>query len=293
MRHAFFFPLAALAALHPACALSAKSVEIAPSSPWNVDFGADKCRLARIFGEGDNRHIVFFEQYGPDDDFGMTVAGPAFKKYRSKERTELRFSEGQEARSGEPFTGTVEGVGVGVIYSSVRLRLDDGEATSGNEMATRLPQLDVAQAAQVQFVALNQRGNEVRMMTGPLDDAFAVLNQCTQSLVGDWGLDVDAHLSATRLPRWINADAISRRIVRDYPTRAVYAGEQGIMRMRVIIDKQGKVEECTILKATQTDSLESPACKAMQDARFEPAVDGGGQPMRSYYSTSIVYRMGD
>lgn len=292
MRHALFFPLAALAVLHPAGALSAKPVEIAPSSQWNVDFGADKCRLARMFGEGDNRHIVFFEQYGPANDFGMTVAGPAFRKYRSKERTELRFSEGQEARSGEPFTGTVEGVGEGVIYSSVSLGLDGAEAALADEATNRLPQLYTAEAAQVEFVGLRQRGDEVRLMTGPLDDAFAVLNQCTQSLVGDWGLDVEAHLSATRLPRWINVEAVSRRIVRDYPTRAVYAGEQGIMRMRVIVDTKGEVEECIILKATKTDSLESPACKAMRDARFEPALDRDGQPMRSYYSTSIVYRMG-
>jgi hypothetical protein len=52
------------------------------------------------------------------------------------------------------------------------------------------------------------------------------------------------------------------------------------------------VESCTILKATQTEQLESPACKVMQRAQFEPARDAAGQPFRSLYVTSIIYRAG-
>lgn len=144
----------------------------------------------------------------------------------------------------------------------------------------------------MQFVALKQGGREVRLETGPLGEAFKVLNQCTLDLLRDWGLDAERHLTMQSGPRWINQAALTRKITANYPTGALAQGEQAIMRMRVIVNEQGAVESCTILKATDTERLESPACRVMQGARFEPARDAAGQPFRSLYVTSITYRIG-
>ena len=144
----------------------------------------------------------------------------------------------------------------------------------------------------MQFVALKQGGREVRLETGPLGKAFDVLNQCTAGLLREWGLDPEQHLTRQNGPRWINQAALTRKITANYPTGALAQGEQAIMRMRVIVNEQGAVESCTILKATDTERLESPACRVMQGARFEPARDAAGQPFRSLYVTSITYRIG-
>lgn len=64
------------------------------------------------------------------------------------------------------------------------------------------------------------------------------------------------------------------------------------MRLRVIVNPQGRVEDCAIIKATETEKLELPACKVMEDATFEPALDAAGQPMRSFYATTITYVIG-
>jgi TonB family protein len=269
----------------------AEVVEIAPSSPWNVDFGETRCRLARFFGEGEDRHLLFFEQYWPGERFGMTVAGPSFKRYRSGQRTDLRFFEAQQPFETKPFTGTVGQYGDGVIYSTTALEKFERSGDNQEAAPARLPELDKDLGRQVEFVSLRQRGDEVRLLTGPLDEAFAVLDNCALDLVGTWGLDVAQHRTATRLPRWINKDAVVRRIVAVYPREALNSGEQGIMRMRVIVSPEGTVEDCTIIKATDTERLESPACRAMMDARFEPALDAGGKPMRSYFAESIVYVM--
>lgn len=279
-------PIAILAA--PA---EAKVVEVAPSSPWNVDFGANKCRLARFFGEGENRHLLFFEQYWPGETFGMTAAGPSFKRYRTGQRTDLSFFAAQQPFETKPFSGTVGEYGDGVIYSTLGLKKAERSGDTGEAVAAGVPQLDKDMARQVEFVALRQRGDEVRLLSGPLDEAFAVLDNCALDLIGSWGLDVAQHRTATRLPRWINKDAVVRRIVAVYPREALNSGEQGIMRMRVIVSPEGTVEDCAIIKATNTDRLESPACKAMLGARFEPALDAEGRPMRSYFAESIIYQI--
>ncbi|MBA3863124.1 MAG: hypothetical protein C0517_04180 [Erythrobacter sp.] len=283
----------ALTAALVSTSAQAETVVLKPSSPWNVDFGVDKCRLVRLFGEGEDSHFLAFQQYSPAREAGLTVAGPAFKKFRSLDRTQVRFFAAQEPFVSTPFTGTVDGFGTGVIFSTIRL--DEGmpdTAEPPDAAPTGISQMNPAFGQQVQFLELRQGSREVRLETGPLGDAFKVLNQCTLDLLRDWGLDPERHLTAINRPRWLNQDALVRRIMANYPREAWSQGEQGIMRMRVIVSAEGNVESCTILKATDTDRLESPACGMMKAAKFEPARDAGGQPFRSFYATSITYRGG-
>lgn len=283
--------LAVLSAALVSTPASAEPVVLKPSSPWNVDFADNKCRLARLFGEGDNSHLVFFEQYWPSESFGLTVAGPSYKRIRDRQPTELRFSESQPVQRSEPFTGTVVGYGKGVIYSSIKIG-PDADTEEQDARTTGLSMLDTGIAGTVEFVGLKQSGDEIRLLTGPLDKAFDVLNQCTSGLLAEWGLDPEQQRSATRLPQWTNIGPMVRRIQESYPIRARHIGEQGIMRMRVIVSAEGRVEDCAIIKATNTDRLESPACNVMKDAIFEPGLDAAGKPFRSLYVTSITYRLG-
>ena len=285
--------LAALATTITATPAQAKVVEIAPSSPWNIDFGETKCRLARIFGEGDAKHILFFEQYWPSEYVGMTLAGSAYRRFGDRTRTDLTFNAAQSPKETRPFKGEVGEFGDGVIYSSVNVAGSKAsDADDGGASDLRLSQLDQDAARAVEFVAVKQRGDEVRLMTGPLDQAFAAMDTCALDLVGSWGLDIEQHRTATRMPQWTNRDATVRKIVASYPRDAQNFGEQGIMRMRVIVSPEGAVEDCVILKATSADRLDSPACRAMVNARFEPALDAAGQPMRSYFAESIIYQLG-
>lgn len=270
-----------------------KVVEIAPSSPWNVDFGEEKCRLARFFGEEGDKHLLLIEQYWPGESVGMTVAGSSYARYGSREKTELRFSAAQPPVDTKPFTGKIGDFGDGVVYSTIKVGASLNTLGGENSiLPSRMRTLDKDAAQKVEFVSLRQRGDEIRLMTGPLDQAFEVLNQCSVDLIGTWGLDVEQHRTATRMPVWTNRNEIVRRIVAYYPRNALIAGEEGIMRMRVIVDTEGKVEDCVIIKASKNDRLNSPACRAMSEARFTPALDAAGQPMRSFFVESIVYQVG-
>jgi TonB family protein len=269
--------------------VSAKRVDLEPSGKWNVDFGIEKCRLARYFGEGDDRHLLMFDQYGPSEGFGMTASGPAFERFQSRKRTSLSFAADGEAMRTEPYAGSVDGVGGAVIYSYLSLASGTEEL---DNPAAQLPQLDPELGDEVAYVRLTQGGRDILLNTGPLGEAFKILNLCTQQLVKDWGLDPDKHLTAQRQVRWLNQEDVVRRIQSDYPRAALFKGEQGIMRMRVMVDETGAVTDCAILEATRVESLESPACREMKRAEFAPALDEKGDPFPSYYATSIVYRIG-
>lgn len=202
----------------------------------------------------------------------------------------MRFSGTQAPFETTPFTGKVGDYGDGVIYSNIGLTGQEPETNeTGDTGKPGIPQLDLALAKQVQFVELQQGKRVVRLETGSLDAAFKVLNQCTSDLMRRWGLDPERQLTAQNGPRWLNQDALTRRIIANYHRDAAALGEQGIMRMRVIVGADGKVEGCTILKATNTTRLESPACEVMKRATFDPARDANGQPFRSLFATTITY----
>lgn len=284
--------LLALTALSAAVPAQATPVVLTPSSPWNVDFGENKCRLARFFGEGDDRHILSFEQYWPERRLGLMAAGRSFKPFDSGGDTDLQFFAAQTPMRTQPFTGTAMGYGTAVIYSSINLATGTAFEADAPVPARRMPQLDTDLAAQVEFVGLKQGKREVRLVSGSLRDAFKVLNQCTEDLVASWGLDIAQHRTMTRMPLWTNAEAISRRIQESYPLQALVQGEQAILRMRVIVSETGAVESCVLIEATAASNFDSPACERMKRAIFESALDAAGKPMRSYYATSITYRLG-
>ncbi|TRD11438.1 TonB family protein [Erythrobacter insulae] len=263
-----------------------------PSSTWLVDYAPDKCRLARTFGEGEDRHAIFFEQYWPGARLGLSLAGPRFKRFRGKTSTRLKFFADQEAMPTEPFRGDTESVGPAIIYSSI----SPSKGAGGEESeVSGIPhtQLDTDFASQIQFVWVKQRGKEVQLNTGALGDAFAALNTCTADLVRSWGLDPEVQSKLRKAPFWKNETEVVQSAVRKYPNAALVRGEQAIVRMRVMIDKTGTVTDCVLNEATVTDKLDSPFCQNMEMAEFDPALGADGTPIASYYATSITYVIRD
>lgn len=271
-------------------------VVLTPSSPWNAHFAAEKCRLAGVFGEGEDRHVLFLEQHYPGTGAAMTVAGPAFQNFRGQSTVKLTFSDAEEPRKTEPYKGNMGELGPALIYNGLTFREHSDQEDSADAGAqvpqSAIGQLDTAFGAGMDYIALAQGDKSVRFETGSMRQAFEVLNNCMISLIEEWGLDAQQQITATKRPVWRNHRSITRRIAAEYPSAALRAGESGIVRLRVIVDPKGKVEECVLNIATATEKLESPACKQMRKAKFDPALDAQGQPMRSYFATSISYLTG-
>ncbi|MBA4165255.1 MAG: hypothetical protein C0510_11635 [Erythrobacter sp.] len=291
MRLFFFAPLAALVCLaaSPARAADDAPVILEPSSQWVVDFAEDKCRLLRTFGEEGNRHVLIFEQGWPSSSFEFTAAGPEFEQFDTSMVT-THFGGFLPVETMQQFLGTNKGFGAAIIYPSLWFAPNDQKDEEPGSTRHSLPQIDPVQASKIDSVSIQQGKKEVIFRTGELSEATNVLNQCAQDLLNSWGLDLDRHRSAVRLPIALNERRVMDAVFPEIAERVARNVEQGAIRLRLIVDETGKVIECRQVYATMPQSFEVVACKGMKRARYKPALDNEGHPMRSYYIFSLSFR---
>lgn len=82
------------------------------------------------------------------------------------------------------------------------------------------------------------------------------------------------------------------RIQSNYPTRAAREEREGRVGVRVGIGPDGKVTSCSVSSSSGSPDLDEAACDGMtRYARFNPALDDGGNPTTGAYSTAIVYKL--
>jgi protein TonB len=86
--------------------------------------------------------------------------------------------------------------------------------------------------------------------------------------------------------RWV------RRIIEDYPSRALRQEEEGTVGVRVTVGTDGKVSACSVTSSSGSSILDKAACRSIQRyARFEPALNDAGNPISGSWSTRITYQI--
>ena len=265
---------------------------LAPLRPWNIDFSENRCRLSRLFGTEDEPHLIFFEQAAPRGRFRLTFAGAELGRFERTSDLALGAERDEPiARLDHYYHGDVIGIGPAIIISDYNI----GRFAPVSEEGDKTPRLtkagvDLDEAATIERFVLKKGDKVVSFETGDMMPAFRALNVCTSDLLRSWGLDPEKH-EAYRWPVWTNRKSVSQRIAREYPRDALNRRETGVFRLRVIVEADGTMSECFLEASTENERLDSPACRQMRRAKFEPARDAQGQPMRSFYATSISYSL--
>lgn len=78
----------------------------------------------------------------------------------------------------------------------------------------------------------------------------------------------------------------------DYPAEAIRERLEGTLAFRVDVDEQGRVVGCTITESSKSSILDSSTCRLVaRRARFEPARDAKGKPVRSTWSNRVKWKV--
>lgn len=216
-----FFAATCLACSNAASATDEMEIVLLePSSPWNLDMGEHKCRIARLFGEGEKQTIFLIDQWNPSTSASWTVAGPALEKYRSGRETRFEFSAGGDAVE-FALVSSFFGEFGNAIQNSSGFVADEAEAGGDDEEPDyaanprSLPKLDAKGAEAIEWLTLTQRGRTpVRLHLGSLEPPLAAMNVCMENLVEFWGFDIAKQRSVASPPEVTNMSSVVRDFVR-------------------------------------------------------------------------------
>lgn len=298
MRFGILLSFAALA--HSGSAVAAEPLRMAPGSQWHLDYADDSCRLGRTFGSGADTGMVYFERYGPGDPFNLVVAAKALQSVDEDFTLQVQFGDQEEVQEPGFFVGEFGDFGPALIFSSMSIRRPGSFGLKGKQLEQYfearekdpVPPVAAAQERAVTWLSISRgRRHYVTFDLGPMAEPFAAMRGCTDDLLKQWGIDVARHVTLSREPKpvnspgtWLTSD--------DYPYKMLRTGQRGIIQFRMIVDETGKPESCHIQQSTRPKEFDDVVCKRlMERASFEPALDAAGLPLKSYYRSTVVFRI--
>jgi TonB family protein len=265
-----------------------------PSTPWNVHYADDFCRLSRSFGTGDQEMVLVIDRLQPGDAFRLMLAGDPMKR-TMKEEAQIRFGADLPVQTLRFFPGKLgKDKAAWIFRAGVRIRAySDAEKDELKQRGLEdfsTPQITQAEEAAVEEIRIGRPLSRplvlrTRSMKGP----FAALRACNDELLTHWGVDVARHreLSEIATPSKSPAHWLT---FRDYPADMLREGMPGLVNFRLTVGADGKPKDCHVQQSTHPEGFDRVVCSAlMRNARFNPARDQKGEPITSYYVNSVTF----
>lgn len=298
--------LAMLSVSAPALAQDDDRLQLAPATNWVLDYAQDSCALRRAFGEEGQQVLLELRQYAPGDRMQVIVTSDDIRRIDRGFR--FRTSEGVTAN----FVPDTEPYNIGRP-----LGIDNGEWGEGFiAMLGIFPARERALAAQLaseQRISLQiaderraERENEITgfavggafredfiLLTGNMQPPMNAMRECLDELLTHWGIDAEAHRNLLRPARPLEMEVWARELQERYPTSMLRRGEQAIVNVRLTVNETGRAADCSVQNSLNEPTFDELACELLlEHSRFEPALDGNGDPITSYWVTRVIYAMG-
>ena len=260
------------------------------TSPWNMHYADDSCMLMREFGSAKSKMFLRIEKTAPGEYFSITLIGrPLGWDDGVTTPITLTFGPG-----GVPDKRDRAPIGLGTIGERLPLVIVERTSLYGRPKESLLEEAARGPDAEAKYTQLlvDRKGKaDFVLQLGPMDKPMAALRTCTDDLVKGWCLDpaiqgaLQRRVAPTESPgTWLRPF--------DYPDKALVGGKSAIIRFRLVIDASGLVTSCSVPSATKNEGFEGITCDLLKKrARFEPALDGAGKPVASYYVNSVTWLM--
>lgn len=271
---------------HPA--LAAKPVvELKPSTPWNMDYARDSCLLIRAFGEGKQRIVLRFERTAPSTVFSLTIIGAPLRT--SSILSEVTVTFGPQGRPDKRERAPSGWSG----EKKVPMVIIEATSILGPRPTTILDYIAISPEAEQAIDNLlidNRFSNSAYLLKlGPMGAPMKAMRACTDELLGHWGLDPAVQRTLRSLPEPLSNPGGWLRSA-DYPKESLASGMSAVIRFRLNVDAAGKATGCAIQSGTRSPDFEKITCALLvKRAIFKPASDQAGNPVASYFTSTVTW----
>ena len=262
---------------------------LAPSSNWNLDYAADKCRLIRRFGEGEDLIELHFEQATQRPYYNVALFGKPVDKTRG-EVMEVSFgpAEGSSVRSylkGDLPSKTPFILMHGVHLAPVPEDAKQGEfvvVDIGAEREKAIEQLTLSKGLR----------RSLKLELGSMHEPLEAMRACVSNLINELKLDEEGQAELVSGPTPTNMQRIARYIQEIYPARMLREEQGGTVNVQLIVDKQGAPTVCQIAQSDRPAAFDDLVCLGLlQIAEFNPAKGPNGEARYGLYTTKVTYRI--
>ena len=115
--------------------------------------------------------------------------------------------------------------------------------------------------------------------------ALAALRECELSVMREWGFDTTAFAALRRPPRTNMSEVISDQ---DYPREAIGRNESGAVVIRLMVEADGRISDCSVVLSSGHPQLDDRSCQvARRRARGYPAIGPDGNPVASPMTAGV------
>lgn len=272
----------------PMGAAAREPLVLAPNSPWHVDYAPDSCVLARQFGTGDDAILLRMESFHPGEAYSagyeITLIGRAFRSVGLMKAIRIGWGNNPLYKR-DAVLGTSSNKQPALTFSS---RI--GEPIREKDDLWDL--LTPARASAMSEVRIEISGKEIVLKTGPLAKTLGAMQTCMDELLTQWGIDPAQQRLVKNYPTPLGSPGSWIRS-QDYPAAMLARGASAIVHFRLTVDPDGRASNCVIQRATQGAEFIKTTCDLLRKrARFEPALDGSGRPVKSYYTNNVRWVIG-
>ena len=269
-------------AMQPAFA-HAKAPMVVPlpySGKWELNYDENSCHLFGRFGTDQDAITMKMTSYQPGDQFDLTLFGRPLETKYQIEDLQLDFG----IPDGKVKIGALAGKN-GPIPWLLAMNISFAQG-KGPRKPAQIPASRTS-GQMPASVLVSFGGKSWRLETGPLDGPMQSLHACEVDLVRHWGFDPDVQLKRSQPPVPIGNVGNWARIT-DYPDAAMDRNISGLVKFRLDIEADGAISKCEVLDGiSQSDFAKATCDTIMKRGRFKPALGQSGQPVRSFWVSSV------
>ena len=151
----------------------------------------------------------------------------------------------------------------------------------------RISAIDMEQAQSATMVTFSvDGGQDVSLGINKMSDLIKGMRDCAADLKRYWNDGGEKGGSIAVPPK---GDVRTVFTDNDYPEEAYQRQQEGSVQFSLLVDEQGKVAGCQVLKPSGIPIFDAMGCAVIRErAKFQPGLDAKGKPVRSTYVTPPV-----
>jgi len=259
--------LALLSAGAAAWPAAAQPPAASPAARWHVDGATERCVLTRELQGSPGAATFVLRTIPGSKRYDVILAGETLAG-----RFGRRAGEARVAMEGGPAAHVASAAAVEM----------PGKRGRG-VILSRLPEQFVSEfRAGSTLRLMDKEGAELGRWTVPIAAKAAdALAYCESEKQVEWGADRAAVEQGATPPRPAN-DPDKWLTMRDFGLVTAVGTARFSAVVRMVVDEKGKPSNCKLIEAAGNVEIAPTLCRAvLESARFEPARDASGKPVRS------------